>query len=515
MSDYDMFSDSSCSDTSSSNGDFSGLEASVDQLPAAKAFDVAFESLSVEGLLGRQQRDVASVSGVLGVSSATAATLLRFYKFRHERLLEDFYGGGQAALLKNAGVVLEARPSSKEFECEVCFATEGEGEGEGEGDKRTALKCQHQVCSDCYKMYLDGKINEQGESRRIQCPDANCNVIVDEETVEKLVDKVTFEKYKSLLLKAYVDDLPSLRWCPHPNCDYAVECKVPHSSLDEIVPSVQCGADHRFCFGCGLDQDHQPCVCSLVKLWLKKCADDSETANWISANTKECEKCQSTIEKNGGCNHMTCRKCKYEFCWVCAGPWSDHGTQWYNCNRFDEKASIDARDNQAKYRAALERYLHYFNRYANHEQSAKLDKQLSEKVSLKMLELQKTSSLSWIEVQFLATAQHTLLAARNTLKWTYCFAYYLTRGNPTLLFEDNQRDLEMAVEQLSELLERNFEPTKMVELKQQVLDKSVYVAGRREVLLEATAVDLREGRFEWSVESALDTMALAVPAKKK
>jgi hypothetical protein len=45
---------------------------------------------------------------------------------------------------------------------------------------------------------------------------------------------------------------------------------------------------------------------------MKKCADDSETSNWISAHTKECSKCNSTIEKNGGCNHMSCKKCKYE-----------------------------------------------------------------------------------------------------------------------------------------------------------------------------------------------------------
>ena len=48
----------------------------------------------------------------------------------------------------------------------------------------------------------------------------------------------------------------------------------------------------------------------------------------------------------------------YRFCWVCLGPWSEHGTQWYNCNRYEEKNSIDARDHQAKSRQALERYLH-------------------------------------------------------------------------------------------------------------------------------------------------------------
>lgn len=55
---------------------------------------------------------------------------------------------------------------------------------------------------------------------------------------------------------------------------------------------------------------------------------------------------------------MTCKKCKWEFCWVCMGPWSDHGNAWYQCNRFDEKSGVNARDAQAKSRASLERYLH-------------------------------------------------------------------------------------------------------------------------------------------------------------
>jgi hypothetical protein len=40
------------------------------------------------------------------------------------------------------------------------------------------------------------------------------------------------------------------------------------------------------------------------------------------------------------------------------GSWSEHGTAWYSCNRYDEKDSVDARDAQSKSRASLERYLH-------------------------------------------------------------------------------------------------------------------------------------------------------------
>ena len=70
---------------------------------------------------------------------------------------------------------------------------------------------------------------------------------------------------------------------------------------------------------------------------------DAETladAMWISANTKRCPKCSTPIEKNEGCNHMTCRKCRHEFCWICMQAWSLHDAStggFFQCNRFKEQ----------------------------------------------------------------------------------------------------------------------------------------------------------------------------------
>lgn len=145
--------------------------------------------------------------------------------------------------------------------------------------------------------------------------------------------------------------------------------------------------------------------------------------------------------------------------------------------------------------------LKYYNRFANHEQSAKLDKALYQKTEKKMEQVQQSSDLSWIEVQFLKSAVGILLDARDTLQWTYCFAYYLKRNNQTELFEDNQRDLEMAVEQLSELLEKPLPDSDgILDLKQAVLNKSVYVTNRREILLEDTAKGLAEHRWVYNVD---------------
>ncbi|GET04525.1 putative Ariadne-1 protein [Rhizophagus clarus] len=332
----------------------------------------------------------------------------------------------------------------------------------------------------------------------ILCMANDCNVIVDEETIELIVNKDIHDRYRTLLNRTYVNDKEYLRWCPVPNCEYVIECHIPHISLTSIVPTVECVCTHRFCFGCGLP-DHQPSICVLVKKWIKKCDDYSETEDWISTHTKECGKCHSNIEKIGGSNYMTCCKCKYEFCWVCMGPWSKHGTSWYNCDRYDEK-TIDAKYKQAESRASLERYLLYYNRFANHEQSAKLDRELYNKTEKKMVEMQQISDLSWIEVQFLKKAVDILVQCRITLKWTYVFAFYLARNDQTNVFEDNQRDLEMAVEQLLELLEKPIEAEIIAELKQQILDKTVYVGSHREGLLEDTAKGLLESRWEFQVD---------------
>ncbi|KAJ3032677.1 hypothetical protein HDV00_007275 [Rhizophlyctis rosea] len=474
------------------NSSFDPVVADKDR---KKPYEVDFTVYSMQDILQFQDKEVSHVSSLIGCRPEHAATLLRHFRWNKERLVEQ-YMDKPDAVAKEAGVILDTSKQPKfmpvpGFMCDICCNDEP-------GLLTLALSCNDRFCRDCYEHYLTQKITEEGESRRIQCPASGCKVVVDEKTVETVVKPEVLTKYKNLLLRTYVDDNDHLRWCPAPNCEYAVECTVPFSTFTERVPSVQCKCGCKFCFGCGLS-DHLPCICPLVKLWIKKCEDDSETANWISANTKECTKCNSTIEKNGGCNHMTCRKCKYEFCWVCQGPWQEHGTQWYNCNRFDEKSSHDARDSQAKSRAALERYLHYYNRYANHEQSAKLDKDLYEKTEKKMEEMQLSSKLSWIEVQFLKKTVEVLLDARTILKWTYAFAYYLNRDNMTAIFEDNQRDLEMAVETLSELLEKPIEPEGITELRQAVLDKSGYVTKRREVLLTDTAKGFEEGRWKYNV----------------
>jgi len=67
--------------------------------------------------------------------------------------------------------------------------------------------------------------------------------------------------------------------------------------------------------------------------------------------------------------------------------------------------------------------------------------------------------------------------------YTYVFAYYLRKNNQSLIFEDNQRDLETATEKLSEYLERDITSENLADIKQKVQDKYRYCEKRRNVLL--------------------------------
>jgi ariadne-1 len=128
------------------------------------------------------------------------------------------------------------------------------------------------------------------------------DILVDDATVMSLLsDSRVRTKYQQLITNSFVECNRLLRWCPSADCSYAIKVQYV-----EARP-VECKCGHIFCFECG-EQWHDPVQCRLLRKWIKKCDDDSETSNWIAANTKECPKCNVTIEKDGGCNHMVTLK---------------------------------------------------------------------------------------------------------------------------------------------------------------------------------------------------------------
>ena len=78
--------------------------------------------------------------------------------------------------------------------------------------------------------------------------------------IARLVSEAQMDKYTDLTIKQFVDSSADIRWCPYPDCGYAV-CIRREDSKEEskatggactnkLTPgeNVECGQGHGFCW---------------------------------------------------------------------------------------------------------------------------------------------------------------------------------------------------------------------------------------------------------------------------
>ena len=61
-----------------------------------------------------------------------------------------------------------------------------------------------------------------------------------------------------------------------------------------------------------------------------------ESSQWVQENTKACPRCRAATQKNGGCNHITCRACRHEWCWLCSASYKAGHFQRGACEQFSQ-----------------------------------------------------------------------------------------------------------------------------------------------------------------------------------
>ena len=174
-------------------------------------------------------------------------------------------------------------------------------------------------------------------------------------------------------------------------------------------------------------------------------------------------------------------------------------------NRYDEEDGKLARNKLTEYRRALNRFLFYSNRYKTHKLSLELEKTLFEIIDDQLLSRQ----INWNEVEYLQEAIKTLIECRQSLMYTFAFAYYLEKNNQVVIFEENQKDLETATELLSEYLERDIKSTNFFDAKQMVQDKYRYCSKRRLILIDHVREGYEKNLWQFKYHD-LDPMQLHI-----
>ena len=145
-----------------------------------------------------------------------------------------------------------------------------------------------------------------GKVIRIKCADTSCSAEYTREDIRKFGSQEIFEKYLKFKENIDVNINPNMKWCTRPDCNrFVVKGKNNRANCE-------CG--FSMCFKCGQAWHTGKCDANV----------DSEFKEWAAnnGNVGNCPKCKARIEKNDGCNHMTCGSCKYEYCWICGAKYS-------------------------------------------------------------------------------------------------------------------------------------------------------------------------------------------------
>ncbi|XP_023581807.1 E3 ubiquitin-protein ligase RNF19A isoform X2 [Trichechus manatus latirostris] len=191
------------------------------------------------------------------------------------------------------------------------------------------MTCHHRSCVDCLRQYLRIEISESRVN--ISCPE--CTERFNPHDIRLILsDDILMEKYEEFMLRRWLVADPDCRWCPAPDCGYAVIAFGCAS-----CPKLTCGREGcgtEFCYHCKqiwhpnqtCDAARQERAQSLRLRTIRSSSISySQESGAAADDIKPCPRCAAYIIKmnDGSCNHMTCAVCGCEFCWLCMKEISD------------------------------------------------------------------------------------------------------------------------------------------------------------------------------------------------
>eukprot|EP00210_Caulerpa_lentillifera_P003053 g2915.t1 len=488
-----------------------------------------WEIITPTNIRTHQEELMTEVAELLACPRVSARVLLIGYRWNKERIMSkhrtqslflcylvgDFVEKGKNHVFHRVGCSLpdSSTGATSDFvDCECCLMTV-------DASLCTVMSCGHCFCNDCWMSHFSVQIND-GNSCQLRCMAFRCNYICDENKVNPspsipVHDSVALKvlemlngypkaqaRYQRSLEESYINDNMNVKWCPSvPHCGNAI--KVNGNECCE--PLCNCGM--KFCFTC-LSNAHSPCTCDMWTAWEKKRKDESETLKWITANTKPCPKCGNSVEKNGGCNLMTCR-CGQHFCWLCGDKTGVEHTYRsianHQCGRWKEEMEKNIKTAAADHR----RYMHYYTRWKQHMDS--LSKEIENRAKSQEIFSSPASpsssedSMNLILQNYCSVgpALDLLVEARRVLANSYPFAFFMC-GNDWFadkispsqnslnqqVFEDLQQQFENEVENLSKLLYEESEDLDLEERQTMVINSSRSINRRMRNLYHAIDVDL-------------------------
>jgi len=420
-------------------------EAAKEDVSSSVMFFDSGNELDMEIVQTKLDNEIEALAANLQISRDGAAVIMQSNHFSFDRALEAIQKSKDLeSTLKSCGVrhrcrsLLRGYGSSddntcsalKNHQCKICY------DDMVSPEDVYSLPCKHVFCRDCFSSYLRVKI----EGRELlNCPHHGCNEYVVESDVKELLPSM-LRVWKELYFRQFITKCGHYKFCRGSDCTMV-------AFSETKTGDAQCTkCDASFCFCCG-EKPHTPATCRDAEKFMPL----FNTSDYcVMKFSKRCPSCAVPIQKNQGCNHMTCRECNSHFCWLCLSLISGYDDlERHACNKFDPRDSFNAK----------ERDEFFLTRY---EASAEGEVYAKKGLDSFLMHMSDADSGADDDIRAMAKAFKCLITCRNFLKNTFIIGWSWQKDETSdeisstrkEIFEAHQATLTAFTENLQQLVEK-------------------------------------------------------------
>ena len=392
-----------------------------------------------EAFFEKLKMKAVAAAKVMDVHPDVAMACLQFTHWNEPELILKF-SEDKKSYLDKVGISeelchdkqgLHQSPTNKRTVCNICATSRL-------GKQMCALPCNHYFCKECWKNHIQTCLDNGNVFIKCMEPGCNCPILLTD--VSLICGTKTALKMQERITALSIQTSKAVKRCINPKCNLSID-----SSQIGYCNVAKCKCGARICYLCGKEA-HAPLDCQYFDTWLGKLKTGIEELA-VLKNTKACPQCKSRIEKNGGCVHMTCSNCKYEFCWNCGHEWKTHFGDPYACAVY----TYTSKSNTKQKSDFDEKFVTPFvNNYDSYQEEKFMQDALVSRLKTAFIKEKYDEEFSSKAAKEI---YDVLLEGRSVLTWTYPTLNYIKDEQKLNIMNMWKNDLTTALSKFCEYIE--------------------------------------------------------------